>query len=163
MKDTDSVASSIATNFTLPVCNTTYLTGDYRMSINRIAWWNTDDWDDFRFPNVSVQFDDKTANLTLDGTFYARPFVQRDYVELSGPTLDGPGAHGFIKVRFSGALDAYHSDTLILDTDEPSWLRTVGFGNDSSTIGYGSKADRARFGPVAAITAIMISVAAMLL
>lgn len=163
MKNADSGASSIATNFTLPVCNATYLTGDYSVGMSLAKWWNTEGWDEFRYPNVSVQFDDKTANLTLDGTFYANPYVQSDYTVGGGPTLGGPGVHGFIQVRFNGILDAYHSDSLSLDSNDPSWLRTVGFENNPANIGYGSKADRTRLELVVAIAAIMMSVAAIVL
>lgn len=163
MKNADDAATSIGTNFTLPVCNTTYLTGDYNVDMSLAKWWNTEDWDGFQYPNVSVQFDDKTANLTLDGVFSAIPYVQPDYWVMGGPTTGGPGVHGFIKVRFNGVLDAYHSDSLSLDSNEPSWLRTVGFENDPSNIGYGSKADRPHFKHAVAIAVVMISSAAMIL
>ena len=162
MKNALSFASAIG-NWTLPVCNTTYLTGDYNVGMLLTTWWTTEGWDEFRYPDVSVQFDNKTANLTLDGVFSAIPYVQSDYSINGGPTTSGPWAHGFIKFRFAGALDAYHSDLLSLDSDEPSWLRTVGFENNPSNIGYGSNADRPRFGSGIAITATILAVALLFL
>ena len=38
---------------------------------------------------------------------------------------------GRIQMRFSGPLDAYHSDILYVNSSTPTWLRTVGFGNIS--------------------------------
>ena len=35
-------------------------------------------------------------------------------------------------------IDPYHSDTLVNTSRTPTWLRTVGFGNNSMNIGYNS-------------------------
>ncbi|KAF5537111.1 hypothetical protein FPHYL_12801 [Fusarium phyllophilum] len=125
-------------NLTMPVCNTTELSGDYRIDIEEFRSWEEEDWDDFRWPDISVMFDDKTANLTMDAVFSARPYVWPNATsEWSAPTTGSPGAHGFIQIRVSGVIDAYHSDSLSLEDETPAWLRTVGFWNDSSNIGYG--------------------------
>ncbi|KAF5583354.1 uncharacterized protein FSUBG_13140 [Fusarium subglutinans] len=133
----ESYSSSL--NLTMPVCNTTELSGDYRVGIEEYRSWQAEDWDDFRWPDISVLFDDKTANLTMDAVFSASPYVWPNATtEWSGPQTGSPGAHGFIQIRVSGVIDAYHSDSLSLRDETPVWLRTVGFGNDSSNIGYDS-------------------------
>ncbi|RBR12103.1 hypothetical protein FVER53590_29036 [Fusarium verticillioides] len=134
-----SYSSSL--NLTMPVCNTTELSGDYTIDVEEFRSWEEEDWDDFRWPNISMLFDGKTANLTMDAVFSARPYVWPNATtEWSAPTTGSPGAHGFIQIRVSGVIDAYHSDSLSLEDGTPVWLRTVGFGNDSSNIGYDSAA-----------------------
>ncbi|KAL6918848.1 hypothetical protein FSHL1_002844 [Fusarium sambucinum] len=117
-------------NFTMPVCNSTIQTNDVRLSIVESSYWHTYGWDEYQYPHTSIQFDGKTANLTLDASFYAQPHIHPNQ------TSAGPSAQGFLRVRFSGVLDEYHSDTLSLNGSTPTWLRTVGFSNDSSNIGY---------------------------
>ncbi|KAF5534283.1 hypothetical protein FNAPI_12434 [Fusarium napiforme] len=132
---------SSSLNLTMPVCNATKLSGDYRIDIAEYRSWEEEDWDDFRWPNISMLFDDKTANLTMDAVFSATPYVWPNATfKWSAPTTGGPGAHGFIQIRVSGVIDAYHSDSLSLEDKTPVWRRTVGFGNDSSNIGYDSAA-----------------------
>lgn len=127
--------------------------------------WDVEDWDGFQYPEVSMQFDDKTANLTVDGAFHATPFLRANATEMEPPVRGGPAVIGYMSVRFSGVLDEYHSDTLSLNGSTPSWVRTVGFGNDSSNIGYGesSSARKAVSGPVLTLMAVIISVVITLL
>ncbi|KAF4998980.1 hypothetical protein FGRMN_2779 [Fusarium graminum] len=131
---------SSSLNLTMPVCNTTELSSDYRVSMQELESWDTEGWDDWHYPNISVQFDDKTANLTMDAVFSASPYMWLNASEGSRPAIGSPGATGFIQIRVAGLLDTYHSDLLSLNGTEPTWLRTVGFGNDSSNVGYESKA-----------------------
>ncbi|VTO91956.1 unnamed protein product [Fusarium graminearum] len=77
-----------------------------------------------------IQFDDKTADFTLDASFQSTSNVHEN------STSQGITVSGLLRVRFSGVLDAYHSDTLSLKGSTPEWLRKVGFSNDSSNIGY---------------------------
>ncbi|KAF4339125.1 hypothetical protein FBEOM_6945 [Fusarium beomiforme] len=126
----DHGPASSRLNITMPVCNTTELRGDYFVRVQEDAEWNTEGWDGFRYPNVSVQFDNKTANLTLNAVFASRPVVWPNATDGgagygSSTTIGQPGAHGFMQIRFSGALDAYHSDLLSLNDSEPVWLRTL--------------------------------------
>ncbi|KAM0342542.1 hypothetical protein ACHAPU_009516 [Fusarium lateritium] len=134
----ESYSSSL--NLTMPVCNTTELSGDYTVSLQEYQSWQAEGWDDWSYPNISVQFDDKTANLTMDAVFSASPYVWPNASGHSMPTRGSPGATGFIQIRVPGLLDAYHSDLLSLNDTKPVWLRTVGFGNESSNIGYESGA-----------------------
>ncbi|KAH7251035.1 hypothetical protein BKA59DRAFT_434707 [Fusarium tricinctum] len=149
-------------NLTMPVCNTTELSGDYMISMQEFQSWQAEGWDDFRYPSMSIQFDGKTANLTMDAVFSATPYVQSNVSDWQGPTTGDPGAHGFIQIRVSGAIDAYHSDSLSLEDETPVWLRTVGFGNDSSNIGYDSGAIKFSSGSTLAIVAIAISIAVVI-
>lgn len=105
------------------------------MSVPQAEWWDTEDWDEFVLPNVTVDFDAHTSNLTMDGDFSASPFMRSNVSRywwgdmLSAETIRGP-----IQVRFSGVLDAYNSDILDVNSTKPTWLRTVGFGNNSLNI-----------------------------
>ncbi|KAM0289605.1 hypothetical protein ACHAO9_005890 [Fusarium lateritium] len=140
----------------MPVCNTTELSGDYSVRVQDLQSWDTEGWDDWNYPNISFQFDDKTANLTMDAVFSASPDVWRNASEWPEPTTGSPGMTGFIQIRVSGVLDAFHSDLLSLNDTEPVWLRTVGFGNDSSNIGYESRAIKLSSGLTVVCLAIAI-------
>lgn len=146
----------------MPVCNTTELSGDYRVDIQEFRSWQAEDWDDFRWPEISVMFDDKTANLTMDAVFSASPYVWPNTSNWQGPTTSDPGAHGFIQIRVSGVIDAYHSDSLSLEEKTPTWLRTVGFGNDSSNIGYDSGAIKLSSKYTISIMAVAVGIAVLL-
>ncbi|KAM0269020.1 hypothetical protein ACHAPA_004629 [Fusarium lateritium] len=146
-------------NLTMPVCNTTHLSGDYSVNVQDVQSWDTEGWDDWDYPEISFQFDDKTANLTMDAVFSASPDVWRNASEWPEPTTGSPGMTGFIQIRVSGVLDAFHSDLLSLNDTEPVWLRTVGFGNDSSNIGYESRAIKLSSGLTVACLAIAICIA----
>jgi hypothetical protein len=80
-------------------------------------------------PTINLQFDGTTANLSLQGYF-------------EGDSIDGDGVEdpgvitGELSVTFSGVIDSYHSDVLRNDTSTPTWLRTVGYQNNSANIGY---------------------------
>ncbi|CAG1990827.1 unnamed protein product [Fusarium graminearum] len=112
----------------LPLCDSTKQTDGALVTMMR-------DPDDealceFQYPHTSIQFDDKTADFTLDASFQSTSNVHEN------STSQGITVSGLLRVRFSGVLDAYHSDTLSLKGSTPEWLRTVGFSNDSSNIGY---------------------------
>lgn len=146
----------------MPVCNTTELSGDYMISVQEYWPWQAQGWDDFRYPSMSIQFDSKTANMSMDAVFAAQPYLLSNVIDGEWPITGSPGAYGFIKLRVSGAIDAYHSDSLSLEDERPVWLRTVGFGNDSSNIGYDSGAIMLSSESTLAMIAIAISIAIML-
>lgn len=75
-------------------------------------------------PTINLQFDDTTANLSLQGYVVANPVNDEGQVP------------GQFRLTFSGVIDKYHSDILRNDTSIPTWLRTVGFNNNSENIGY---------------------------
>ncbi|WXC54168.1 hypothetical protein SNK03_000173 [Fusarium graminearum] len=112
----------------LPLCDSTKQTDGALVTMMR----DPDDeaLGEFQYPHTSIQFDDKTANFTLDASFQSTSNVHEN------STSQGITVSGLLRVRFSGVLDAYHSDTLSLKGSTPTWLRTVGFSNDSSNIGY---------------------------
>ncbi|KAJ5589374.1 hypothetical protein N7537_012052 [Penicillium hordei] len=122
-------------NIDMLPCNISEEYGNWSMSVPQAEWWDTEDWDGFVLPNVTVDFDAHTSNLTMDGAFSASPFMRSNVSRywwgdmLSAETIRGP-----IQVRFSGVLDAYNSDILDVNSTEPAWLRTVGFGNNSLNI-----------------------------
>lgn len=51
-------------------------------------------------------------------------------------SLQPLGLQGKIKISYFGVIDLYHSDILVNTSATPTWLRTVGFGNNSMNIGY---------------------------
>ena len=88
-----------------------------------------------KFPNpvINLQFDGQTANLSMKGYFSATP------EEFTQPVSDAGSPYTFAGqfiMTFSGVIDSYHSDVLRNDTAAPTWLRTVGYGNNSLNIGY---------------------------
>lgn len=96
------------------------------------TWWRNVGYHyTYPDPALDLQFDGETANLTVTGYFDATP------VSLGKNTFNTIDieARGQIKISFSGTIDGYHSDELVEDSATPTWLRTVGFQNGSSTVG----------------------------
>lgn len=120
-------------------CNSSIESGQsYILLIDRDYGINTAGWD-WTYPKVDMQFDSQTANLTVDG--YAAAFPHRISTENYQSDLVGSDeVQGKIKISFVGVIDPYHSDTLVNTSTTPTWLRTVGFGNNSMNIGYNSRA-----------------------
>ncbi|KAH8705946.1 hypothetical protein BGW36DRAFT_354333 [Talaromyces proteolyticus] len=126
----------------LTSCDTSMLRNEWEVVIITDEWWNNVGWD-WTYPVLNLQFDNSTANLTLDGYFIAYPYVLTN-VSLSNTTREIDEAYavqGKFKIRFSGVVDNYHSDVLVEDSPTPEWLRSVGFNNNSLNIGY-NKASR---------------------
>lgn len=141
----DSVTPSWPIGIDMPACNSTKEYGNWTMQVHQSVWWNTKDWVDFALPNVTATFDSKTANLTLDGTYLAQPYMRSNDSDWEGPKMVSDNMlHGIIQIRFRGVLDAYYSDVLDGNStaDHPEWLRTVGFGNNTANIGDSSDCGR---------------------
>ncbi|OJJ77812.1 hypothetical protein ASPBRDRAFT_71123 [Aspergillus brasiliensis CBS 101740] len=104
---------------------------------------------------LDLQFDDKTANLSLDGYFIGYEAVKEGTETLSTGVL----AVGKMRLNFVGVLDAYHSDILANNTATPTWLRTVGFQNNTLNVGYTSTASS--ISKRRAVLAVSITLAVM--
>lgn len=140
-------ASGAFENVPMRICNRSAETAEWFvfMEINSGGYWTIEGWDNFTLPDMTVLFDDKTANLTLNGDFYAYPWPENHDVSSVNQVWDLSGAvQGSIQIRFKGILDTYHSDILEMKGTIPTWQRTVGFGNNSQNVGYGvsSSAER---------------------
>lgn len=85
---------------------------------------------------VEATFDAQTANFTLSGNFYAIPFPLQN---ITNATNGLGSVRGAIKISFGGVVDSYRSDILVKTSHTPTWIRTVGFQNNSLNIGYGQK------------------------
>ncbi|GLA28145.1 hypothetical protein M752DRAFT_296855 [Aspergillus phoenicis ATCC 13157] len=105
---------------------------------------------------LDLQFDEKTANLSLNGYFIGYQAVKVGTETLSTGVL----VVGKMKLSFLGVLDAYHSDVLANNTATPTWLRTVGFQNNSLNVGYTSTASSVSKGRafLATITALTVMI-----
>ncbi|KAJ5538555.1 hypothetical protein N7494_008034 [Penicillium frequentans] len=87
----------------------------------------------FTDPVVNLQFDGSTANMTMKGYIVADPnLVAGQYVDSWYGNVFG----GTFVMSFEGVIDRYHSDVLRDDTGTPTWLRTVGYQNNSLNVGY---------------------------
>jgi hypothetical protein len=82
-----------------------------------------------------LEFDNKTANYTLDGYFTATPNISPNNT-YGDQVFDTAIVQGRIKVTFAGVIDPYYSDIMVTDRATPSWLRTVGFNNNSQDFGF---------------------------
>ncbi|KAJ5743837.1 hypothetical protein N7533_008707 [Penicillium manginii] len=133
IKDADLMMSSFEMD--LKPCNTSTETSQNRMTLVDRDWTNNAGWT-WTYPTVDFQFDSRTANFTLNGYAAGFPYL----INRSDPSKPlGPDeVQGKIKVSFFGVIDSYHSDTLVNSSSTPTWLRTVGFGNNSANIGYDS-------------------------
>ena len=121
----------------LKACDTTTESGKSRMTLVDRDYTNNAGWN-WTYPTVNIQFDSQTANFTLNGYAAGFPYLidRYDSSNLPGPYKDE--VQGKIKVSFYGVIDPYHSDILVQTSTTPTWLRTVGFGNNSMNIGYKS-------------------------
>ncbi|KAK4868030.1 hypothetical protein LT330_007689 [Penicillium expansum] len=124
----------------MPACNTSQQYGNWSTQVLQSRWWNTKDWSEFVLPNVTVDFDTRTANLTLDGDFLASPYIRLNNsgYPATGTISTEDALQGAIQIRFRGVVDAYNSDILNVNSTAPAWLRTVGFGNNSLNIANSS-------------------------
>lgn len=127
-------------NVTMPSCNSTEYTDDWKLDIWTYTWWSNENWDAFTLPSLDIQFNGDTANLTLSGYFTAQNFVNTNASDYQGQQTLGETVQGSIQIRFSGVFDAYHSDIMNLTGSNPNWVRTVGFGTNKQNIGNTSGA-----------------------
>lgn len=120
----------------MPACHGKTESGNWTLQIQQQLGVNDSDyWYGNSAPVMNATFDDETANLTLEATFKAIP-------PEDASTQDR--VYGYIYFTFEGVLDSYHSDILDMDTTSLTWLRTVGFGNDTLNIGTSASG---RFSP----------------
>ncbi|KAJ6031189.1 hypothetical protein N7540_001921 [Penicillium herquei] len=103
-----------------------------------LSWNTTDimDIDYFGFnwtdPVVNLQFDGQTANFSMKGYFAGDDeYWAEGYSEMGDVQFAGE-----FTLTFEGVIDLYHSDVLRNDTAMPTWLRTVGYQNNSLNVGY---------------------------
>ena len=122
----------------MSVCNSSYEYGNWTVQILQTPDWNTQGWTNFVLPRMNMTFDGQTANLTLEGDFSAYPYMRSNDTDYEGGSLPEEDIMdevlGVIRFNFQGVLDAYHSDVLDMKTTTPTWLRTVGFENNSMNI-----------------------------
>lgn len=130
----------------MPACNITKETGEWEAYLLLRTWWNTERWSGFRYPTMNVSFDDHTVNLTVRGLFQASPYIRRNVTSWQPPATLGDGVMGNIEIHVRGVLDPYHSDILNVNSSTPTWLRTVGFGNNSLNIDNDAKSAAIRSG-----------------
>jgi hypothetical protein len=101
------------------MCNSSSSHGNYSVSILVEQGWTTGGWTDFKLPSMNEKFNEKTANLTLEGKFNADPdWCGKDVGRYpDDPDLDyNDSVQGTIRFTFKDALDTYHSD--VLDTNK---------------------------------------------
>ena len=135
----------------IPSCNITESKDEWEVTILDDPMYFTQDeglWTgpvEYDYPKISLQFDDKTANLTYAAFWDASAIKQANYREVVDnwvlPTWRYTRVLGRVSFNFSGVLDEYHSDILSLDNSLPVWHHTVGFGNNPANIGYGDTPD----------------------
>ncbi|PWY84971.1 hypothetical protein BO70DRAFT_395647 [Aspergillus heteromorphus CBS 117.55] len=119
--------SSVLLNFTS--CNPTTTT-DSSSETWRMFLINQDDEgpDGFTwsYPTLEMQFDDRTANLTIEGEFMAYPYHPQGLGNGTSVSIAGT-----VKMVFRGVMDDDRSDILVQGDGQPTWERTVGFANAS--------------------------------
>ncbi|KAJ5116976.1 hypothetical protein N7456_001324 [Penicillium angulare] len=133
IENADSMLASF--NMDLKSCDNSTETSQNQMTLVDRDWSNNAGWN-WTYPAVEIQFDSQTANFTLNGYAAAIPYLINRVDPLSA--LGPDEVQGRIKVSFYGVIDPYYSDTLVNTSSTPTWLRTVGFGNNSVNIGYNS-------------------------
>ncbi|KAJ5380872.1 Transcription factor [Penicillium cataractarum] len=153
----------------MPTCYSSYYYGNYTLAISdqpANEWWSTQGWTDFKLPSMNATFNEKTADFILEGKFVAYPYLRANdtgYIGTAdgGEISIGDSVQGTIRLTFKGELDTYHSDVLDMNTTTPTWLRTVGFGNNSMNAGYAS-GGYGRPGVGAGVIVVLLSVFAVL-
>lgn len=127
-----------ALDINLASCNTSLESDRFIVNLIDGHWSGTEGWN-WTYPQVKLQFDAVTANLSVDGGFLSTPYLLSNSTDSTRGPVFGPGSdviQGTVKIRVSGSIDQYHSDVLVNDSSIPTWLRTVGFQNNSANIGY---------------------------
>lgn len=124
--------------YSMPACNTTREMDKWSAMLLARKWWNTRGWFGFRYPTMNASFDDHTVNLTIRGLFEASVYMSRS-IEGWQPRMQGNSILGDVEIQVRGVLDPYHSDILDVNSSTPTWLRTVGFGNNSLNIDNDAK------------------------
>lgn len=104
-------------------------------------------------PTIDLQFDDSTANLTLQGYAEAGAVYGTEPFTTSGSTV----VWGEFSLTLSGVIDKYHSDVLRNDTNTPTWLPTVGYNNNSANIGYTTQSTGSRIAEPLLLTTIVFT------
>ncbi|KAJ5494630.1 hypothetical protein N7463_010717 [Penicillium fimorum] len=122
----DDESSSLPFNIDMPGCNTSREYGNWSIRVPQTVGWDNEDWDEFVLPNVTVDFN---AHKKIWLWMGISPRLHTGHDMISHSTIQGP-----IQIRFKGVLDAYHSDILDVNSTGLTWLRTVGFGNNSLNI-----------------------------
>ena len=146
----DYLASEAMNDLSMPTCDSSEYNGTWQFILSELSdSWTVRGWKDFRLPTMNVTFDASTANLTVDGIFAASPFVRPNRPgHPDGALSTSGGVLGKTRFTFHGVLDPYHSDILDMNASSPTWLRTVGFGNNSANIGNSiGNAASGRLGP----------------
>ncbi|RJE19806.1 hypothetical protein PHISCL_07858 [Aspergillus sclerotialis] len=124
----------------MTACNRSLESGRFLVNLIDGNWSGTEGWN-WAYPEVNLQFNAKTANLSVDGGFISIPYwLPNSSASKVGYTRQEDTLQGKVKIRFSGIIDQYHSDVLVNDTSTPTWLRSVGFHNNSANIGYNNVA-----------------------
>jgi hypothetical protein len=121
----------------LDSCSTTRhgnFTDDFEVFLVTIGGLELEGWN-WTSPVFDLQLNNQTANLTIDGYYLASPHSPNGTVVII-PVSDE--MLGRIRITFEGVIDSYHSDILDQDKSSPTWIRTVGFQNNSLNIGYNS-------------------------
>lgn len=154
---------SVLENFVVDLasCNTSTESNKYLVSVTE-TWAPNIDGSNWTHPVVNLQFDSETANLTVEGYFFATPWLLNS---MNSSTDLGPDSiQGRIKMTFLGIIDPYHSDQLVNNNAAPAWVRTVGFNNNALNIGYSSGGSHSWPHPqvwAVSVTSVLISVLLM--
>jgi hypothetical protein len=121
-------------------CNTSIESSLFSVGIISDHWWAPPGWN-WTYPFVNLEFDSKTANITMNGYFSAISDMLLNATDGSRELEYGPDhVYGKMRLSFKGVIDTYHSDILVNNSAVPQWIRTVGFGNNSLNMGYESAA-----------------------
>lgn len=118
-----------------------------------LIWSDPVNGTNFTNPTIDLQFDDSTANLTLQGYAEAGAVYGTEPFTTSGSTV----VWGEFSLTLSGVIDKYHSDVLRNDTNTPTWLPTVGYNNNSANIGYTTQSTGSRIAEPLLLTTIVFT------
>jgi hypothetical protein len=104
------------------------------------GWWgvdpisidgNRDDISGVTNPTLQLTFDDSSASFSIQSWIYANAFAKTDE--------ETPRISGILTIDFLGRIDAARSDVLNEGTPV-TWTPSMGFGNNSLSLDYGSGA-----------------------
>lgn len=118
-----------------------------------LIWGGPFNGTNFTNPTIDLQFDDLTANLTLQGYAEAGPIYGTGPTATSGSTV----VWGMFSLTLSGVIDKYHSDVLRNDMSTPAWLPTVGYNNNSANFGYTTKSTGSRIAEPLSLSAVVFA------
>lgn len=141
---TGECLDSLTFNVNMSSCNTSIESNEFLIDFISTPW--SPPGCNWSYPLVNLNFDSRTANITVHGYFSESSHMLRNATD--DPTIPGTWpaiVYSKKRLSFIGAIDISHSDILVNNSARPQWIRTVGFRGNSLNIGQEARPQQCSF------------------